>query len=147
MTDSVKWPTLSLRKCLPDAGVRETADVPFLESFARSGDFGGCWREDFGAGEEGVLSTFLRLIEDRSAIAGRLAQWQITHHGLKPTLCQSSALWYMIPLVITYSTLRVLRMSSSGLPLIRMRSPRFPFSRVPDSFSSPMARAGTTVAA
>src|ERR1022692_110203 len=49
MTDSVKCPTLSLRKCLPGAEKRapETAGASFLAVFARSGDWGFSWREDF----------------------------------------------------------------------------------------------------
>src|SRR5580698_8372788 len=55
----------------------------------------------------------------------------VSGYGLNPTLFHSSAQLYITPLVMTYSTFLVLRMSSSGLPFSTIRSARLPFSIVP----------------
>src|SRR5580692_11636312 len=69
MTDSVKWLTLSLRKCLPGFG---TPGAPFLAFLARSGDFRFCcWEGLRGALAEAFR--FFGLLDVRRAIAGRLA--------------------------------------------------------------------------
>src|SRR5579859_7548874 len=68
-------------------------------------------------------------------------------YGKKPTLCQSSAVLNIFPLDITNSTLRMSWIFSRGFPLIKIKSARFPASIVPSSFSIPIARAGTIVAA
>ena len=45
---------------------------------------------------------------DRASATGRRNPEINFSYGLNPTLCHSSAVWYMVPLVMTYSTVRLL---------------------------------------
>src|SRR5215831_11671836 len=67
ITDSVKCPTLSLRKCLPRVAGRSD------ELFGAPGPDAG-WTFDHALGDFCRLDVLLDLLEARSAMAGRLAQ-------------------------------------------------------------------------
>lgn len=60
-----------------------------------------------GRGSPAFLCAVLRCKKLDPQIALRFSQRTLGAYGLNPTLCHNSAVRYIVPLVITYSTLRV----------------------------------------
>src|SRR5579862_1724667 len=97
ITDSVKCPTLSLRKCLP-APCEESACAPFLAFLARSDFVSRAPAEDF---VEDRAAVFLALLKVRCAISRRLAQQMQGPAVLSPLqkrISKSTHLWIIFHL-------------------------------------------------